>query len=191
MLGSILRAVSVSRALLATPALLACSSQALSTGGAASPAATASAPADADSLADAPDRGPWETCHSNLAPTGNAQADLSSLTRACGALGGMRPVSDVYVGQQDAADATETLSFQVPAAGKCYRAYAAAEGTVSDLNLIVRKPSGDSVVADLTRSSTAIVPEDNPVCFTSPGLYLLEVGVYRGSGRYALQLWGR
>jgi len=44
--------------------------------------------------------------------------------------------------------------------------------------------------ADVTHDSFPVLPPHGPICFDKPGLYLLEVSVFRGGGRYALQVWG-
>lgn len=136
-------------------------------------------------------RGPWETCYSTFAPTGDAAADLSRLVRDCGTTGGMRAVSAVRLGQQAEQDPVDRYTFEVPAAGKCYRVYATGDAAVQDLDLLLRGVSGDAVVADVTHDSWPILPPQGPVCFSEPGLYMLEVSVFRGSGHYALQVWGR
>ena len=61
---------------------------------------------------------------------------------------------------------------------------------VKDLDLLLRGPEGDDVVADIGHDSFPVVPPYGPICFDVPGLYILEVSVFRGGGRYALQVWG-
>ena len=134
---------------------------------------------------------PWETCYSTFAPTGDASSDLAHLVRDCGPVGGMRAVSAVRLGQQAEQDPVDRYTFEVPAAGKCYRVYGAGDAAVQDLDLLLRGPKGDSVVADVTHDSWPVLPPRSPICFSEPGLYMLEVSVFRGSGGYALQVWGR
>lgn len=136
-------------------------------------------------------RGPWETCYSTFAPTGDASADLARLVRDCGATGGMRAVSAVRLGQQAEQDPVDRYTFEVPASGKCYRVYGASDAAVQDLDLVLRGPSGDAIGADVTHDSWPVLPPQGPLCFSEPGLYMLEVSVFRGAGRYAVQVWGR
>jgi hypothetical protein len=103
----------------------------------------------------------------------------------------MHPVTAVRSGEQASEDPVDRYTFPVPAAGKCYRIYAASDSAVQDLDLLLRGPNGDAVVADLTHDSWPVLPPREPVCFAEPGLYMLEVSVYRGAGHYALQVWGR
>jgi hypothetical protein len=165
------------------------SSQAASTGPAAPGVASSEVTAPPG---DAPlARGPWETCYSTFAPTGDASADLARLVRDCGATGGMRAVSAVRLGQQAEQDPVDRYTFEVPRAGKCYRVYGASDAAVQDLDLLLRGPSGDALVADVTHDSWPVLPPQGPLCFSEPGLYMLEVSVFKGAGRYALQVWGR
>jgi hypothetical protein len=103
----------------------------------------------------------------------------------------MRPVSAIRLGQQADQDPVDRYTFDVPAAGKCYRVYAASDAAVQDLDLLLRGVSGDALAADVTHDSWPVLPPQGPICLSEPGLYMLEVSVYRGAGRYALQVWGR
>jgi hypothetical protein len=170
---------------------------------ACSPTATAPPPASAASqgfsssdseMATTPEtspQNPWESCYSTFGPTGHAENDLGKLVRDCGPAGGMRPVTQVRVASQAQEDPVDRYTFEVPTAGRCYRIYAASDGAVQDLDLLLRTPAGDPVVADVTHDSWPVVPPRAPICFPEPGTYVLEVSVYKGSGRYALQVWGR
>ncbi len=153
------------------------------------PTARAEPPAEVSS--DEPAKTPWETCYSSFAPTCNAESDLARLVRDCGTTGGMRAVTKVKIGNQSADDPVERFAFQVPAPDKCYRVYAVGDSTIKDLDLLLRGPQGTSMVADITHDSWPVLPPREPVCFSEPGLYMLEVSVYKGAGRYALQVWGR
>jgi hypothetical protein len=140
---------------------------------------------------DEPGKTVWETCYSSFAPTGDAEGDLSRLVRDCGTTGGMRAITKVKLGTQSSQDPVDRYAFQVPAADKCYRVYAVGDSSVKDLDLLVRGPSGTSMVADITHDSWPVLPPRTPVCVPEPGLYMLEVSVYKGAGKYALQVWGR
>lgn len=133
----------------------------------------------------------WASCYESFQPTGEPRADLQRITDACGALGGMQPITDVRLGAQSDRDPVDRYAFYVPAEGRCYRVFSASDSTVKDLDLLLRDPRGNDIVADLTYDSWPVLPPTEPACFRSPGLYLLEVSVYEGSGRYALQVWGR
>ncbi len=137
-----------------------------------------------------PSGGKWSDCYSSFTPSGKARADLNRLTRACGPTGGMRAVTPVTHAEQNDKDPVDRYTFYVPRAGACYRVYAVGNRGVSDLDLLVRGPSGDDVAADLTHDAFPVLPPQGPLCFEQPGLYLLEVSVHRGQGGYAIQVWG-
>src|SRR5262249_6294875 len=149
------------------------------------------APASPSEQLDEPGKSPWETCYSSFAPAGEAESDLARLVRDCGTTGGMRAITTVKVGNQAARDPVDRYVFQVPAADKCYRVYAVGDAAIKDLDLLLRGPSGNSMVADVTHDGWPVLPPREPVCFSEAGLYMLEVSVFKGAGRYALQVWGR
>ena len=154
-------------------------------------AAATTQPAGTTADSEETPKTPWEACYSSFAPAGDAEGDLSRLVRDCGPTGGMRAVTPIRLGQQSSEDPVDRYTFEVPSAGKCYRVYAAAESSIGDLDLLLRGPARDRFIADVTHDSWPVLPPREPVCFTEPGSYMLEVSVYRGSGRYALQVWGR
>jgi len=153
--------------------------------------AVAVEPAGVTAATDDASKSPWEACYSSFAPAGDPEGDLMRLVRDCGPTGGMRAVTPVRVGRQSSEDPVDRYTFEVPAPGKCYRVYAAGESSIEDLDLLLRGPTQGAFVADVTHDSWPVLPPREPVCFTLPGSYMIEVSVYRGSGRYALQVWGR
>lgn len=134
--------------------------------------------------------GIWAECYSLFRPAGDAKQDLGRLTRSCGATGGMQAVTPVHVAQQSEKDPADRYTFYVPNSGACFRVYATGDRNVADLDLLIRNPDGSEVVADVTHDSYPVLPPRSPVCFDVPGLYMLEVSVFRGSGSYAVQVWG-
>jgi hypothetical protein len=133
----------------------------------------------------------WQNCYAAFAPSGIARDDLARLTRACGALGGMHPLSDVTMGRQNAGDPVDRYAFNVASAGSCYRIYASGAKDVGDLDLLLRDSTGQPLAADVTHDAWPVLPPRAPLCVDRAGVYLLEVSVYRGAGQYALQVWGR
>jgi hypothetical protein len=103
----------------------------------------------------------------------------------------MRALTAVRSGEQSEQDAVDRYTFEVPSSGRCYRVYAAGDGAVKDLDLLLRGPSGNAVASDLTHDSWPVLPARQPACLSEPGLYMLEVSVFKGTGHYALQVWGR
>ncbi|HEX4336241.1 MAG TPA: hypothetical protein VH062_10030 [Polyangiaceae bacterium] len=154
------------------------------------PIARAESTPDEPSMEE-PGKTAWETCYSSFAPSGDAEGDLTRLVRDCGTTGGMRAITKVKLGTQSSQDPVDRYAFQVPGPDKCYRIYAVGDSAVKDLDLLLRGPSGTSMVADITHDSWPVLPPREPVCISEPGLYMLEVSVYKGAGKYALQVWGR
>ena len=147
---------------------------------------TNSAPAE-ETAAPKP---PWVTCYDNFSPIGDAQQDLARLTAACGPGGGMQAIGPVHQGKQDQAQPVDRYRFHVSKADRCYRVYAAAGQSVSDLDLTVLDPNGKVLSSDTSHNSFPVLPADAPLCFKEPGLYTVEVSVNQGAGPYALQIWG-
>lgn len=139
---------------------------------------------------DKPSGGLWSACYDTFSPSGSVRGDIARLTRSCGPTGGMRAVTPVTVAQQSDRDPVDRYTFYVPRAGACYRVYAVGDRGIADLDLLIRGPSGEDFVADLTHDAFPVLPPQSPLCFDGAGLYMLEVSVFRGSGSYALQVWG-
>ena len=158
--------------------------------GPASPTTRAQSATEVSST-DEPEKTPWETCYSSFTPIGKAEDDLARLVRDCGTTGGMRAITKVRLGTQSSEDPVDRYAFQVPAPDKCYRVYAVGDSAIKDLDLLLRGPKGTAMLADVTHDSWPVLPPREPICFSEPGLYMLEVSVYKGAGRYALQVWGR
>ena len=134
--------------------------------------------------------GVWAACYESFTPGGEPKTDLTRLTRECGPTGGMQAITPMHVGAQNEKDPADRYTFYVPNASACYRVYAMGDRNVQDLDLLLRGPDGQDVVADVTHDSFPVLPPHGPICFDAPGLYLLEVSVFRGGGKYALQVWG-
>lgn len=134
--------------------------------------------------------GDWAACYAAFTPSGEPRTDIASLTRSCGPTGGMHAVTPVTIGEQGESDPVDRYTFYVPKAGSCYRVYAVGARGVADLDLLLRGPDGQDVVADVTHDAYPVLPPKGPICFDVPGLYLLEVSVFKGAGRYAVQVWG-
>lgn len=134
--------------------------------------------------------GVWSECYSAFSPSGSPKEDLARLTRSCGATGGMQAVTSVQTAEQSEKDPADRYTFYVPSPGACYRVYAVGDRNVLDLDVLLRGPDGEDVTGDLSHDAFPVTPPAGPICFDVPGLYMLEVSVFRGAGRYALQVWG-
>jgi hypothetical protein len=134
---------------------------------------------------------PWDGCYASFDPQGDPVADLRRLARGCGAANAMKPMTAIHTGEQSQAEPVQRVAFHVPAAGRCYRIYAVGDSGIQDLDLLVRDPAGNDVIGDVSHDAWPVVPPRGPACFDAPGVYVLEVSVYRGAGKYALQIWGK
>ncbi len=101
----------------------------------------------------------------------------------------MTQLTPIVKGAQSAEQPAERYSFFIPEAGLCTRVVAVGDAQVRDLDLLLRDPDGAPLVADLTHDNYPLLPPTGPLCFDQPGTYTLEVSVFEGSGRYALQVW--
>ena len=152
--------------------------------------APASAPTDPAASTQRPEAGDWQRCYAGFSPTGNPKSDLAHITRSCAGTAGMRAITGVTIGEQSEREPADRYTFFVPEAGNCFRIFAIADRNVRDLDLLLRTPEGEPVAGDLTHDSWPVVPPEGPACFEQPGLYVLEVSVFSGAGRYALQVYG-
>lgn len=140
-------------------------------------------------VADSTHGGTFETCYRTFRPTGNAQHDLAQMTSLCGPPNAMKPVTPVLEGTQSQADPIARYTFQGET-GRCYRIFSASDGGVQDLDMAVLDPDQAVIGHDTNADAFPILNPDGPLCLTRPGTYTVLVSVERGSGKYALQVWG-
>jgi hypothetical protein len=149
----------------------------------------AAAPAVSPTADGTPEAEDWSRCYAGFSPTGNPKSDLRRLTQSCGRLGHMRPITAVRVGEQAAREPADSYTFFVPEAGNCFRIFATADRNVHDLDVLLKTQDGEALAGDITHDTWPVVPPQGPACFEDPGLYVLEISVFSGAGRYALQVW--
>ena len=101
----------------------------------------------------------------------------------------MRAITEVTIGQQSEREPADQYTFFVPEAGNCFRIFATADRNIRDLDVLLRTPDGEAVAGDITHDGWPVVPPDGPACFEQPGSYVLEVSVFGGAGRYAVQVY--
>jgi hypothetical protein len=141
----------------------------------------------ADSQEDA---SPWSKCYEFFIATGDPTVDIGLLGRECGSRNNQRAVTPVREGKQSESDAVDRFTFTAGGDGKCYRVFAVGERGVRDLDVQLVGPDGEMVASDMTKGPYPVVPAREPACLPRKGIYTVEVSVYRGSGRYAVQVWG-
>jgi len=154
------------------------------------PEPTSPAPAE-PAVAEVPQEPetPWSQCQEGFAATGDPEADLTTLARACALKLGQRPLTPVRVGIQAEADAVDRFTFTAGPGGRCYRVIATGESGVRDVDVQVLGANGRVLASDTSHAGWAIIPEREPMCLDAPEVVAVEVSIYRGSGKYALQVW--
>lgn len=132
---------------------------------------------------------PWERCVEGFVATSDPESDIAGLGKSCGARLGHKPITDVRLGAQGEADAVDRFVFTA-VAGKCYRVIAVGGSGIRDLDVQVVAADGRVMGADDGREGWAIVPLREPLCVQEGGTLVVEASVGKGTGRYALQVWG-
>lgn len=133
--------------------------------------------------------GGFESCYRMFRPTGNAKNDLAQMTTSCGPPNAMKPVSAVFEGKQSQSDPIARFTFRGEL-GRCYRIFAASDSGIEDLDMAVLDASHSVVGHDTNEDAFPILNPDGPLCVTRQGDYTVLVSVERGSGNYAVQVWG-
>jgi hypothetical protein len=133
---------------------------------------------------------PWSRCAETFTPSGDCVADVGNLGRLCGVKNSQRPLTPVRTAEQTSSEAVQRYTFTAGGPGKCYRVFAVAEAGVRDIDVQVTGPDGDRLASDTSAQPVAMVPGMEPLCLGKVGVYTVEVSVFRGSGRYAMQIWG-
>jgi hypothetical protein len=133
--------------------------------------------------------GAFESCYQGFRPSGNVEKDLGQMTSMCGPPNAMKPVTPVIQGMQSQREAIARFTFRGEM-GRCYRIFSASERSVQDMDLAMLDPDKNVVGHDTNEDAFPMLNPDGPFCLTRPGIYTVLVSVEKGSGRYALQVWG-
>jgi hypothetical protein len=133
--------------------------------------------------------GAFESCYQSFRPSGNADRDLVQMTSLCGPPNAMKPVSPVVHGTQSQRDQLARFTFRGET-GRCYRIFSATDRGVRDMDMAMLDPNKNVVGHDTNEDAFPMLNPDGPFCLTRPGLYTVLVSVEKGTGRYALQVWG-
>lgn len=133
--------------------------------------------------------GPWVRCYGSFHPAGDPVKDVTRLALLCGPENGMRRLSKAPIEgavSEGAPGATSTFEAR---RGECYRVFAVAEASVSDLDVTVHSSRGAPVAADHGEDTWPIVQPDRPFCPLENDRYTLEIAAHRGRGRFAAEVW--
>jgi hypothetical protein len=133
--------------------------------------------------------GVFETCYQGFRPSGNVDRDLQQMTSLCGTPNAMKPVTQVFQGTQGQRDPIARFSFRGEM-GRCYRIFSATDRSVMDMDMAMLDPDKNVVGHDTNEDAFPMLNPDGPFCLTRPGIYTVLVSVEKGTGRYALQVWG-
>ena len=133
--------------------------------------------------------GPWVRCYGDFRLEGPLLADLTRLTMLCGPANGMRRLSKNPV-EGDVAEggAPVTIPFAAKR-GFCYRVFAVAEPSVTDLDVVVRSSRGASIAQDHGEDRWPIVQPDRPFCPLENDAMSIEMTARHGKGHAAAEVW--
>ncbi len=116
-------------------------------------------------------------------------ADLTRLAMLCGPANGMKRLSKKAV-EGDVAEGGPALTAPLDAKkGFCYRVFAVAEPSVTDLDVIVRSSRGTSIARDHGEDRWPIVQPDRPFCPLANDAMTVEITARHGTGRAAAEVW--
>lgn len=150
---------------------------------------TAPAPTSTVATPKSEGDGAWVSCHrSTKAPTKDVARDVAAMAAACAKATKMKKVGKTLTGKQAAEDAPQTFPFDAKA-NHCYRAYAQAQDTIQDLDVVLKDSAGVPVGQDSTDDPSPVVLEDGAVCFQKDDRGTLVVSVGMGKGSYAVEIW--
>lgn len=133
--------------------------------------------------------GPWVRCYGDFRLEGPLLADLTRLTMLCGPPNGMRRLSKKPV-EGDVVEGGSPVTMPLEAKrGFCYRVFAVAEASVTDLDVVVRSSRGASIAQDHGEDRWPIVQPDRPFCPLENDAMTIELTARRGKGRAAAEVW--
>ena len=157
---------------------------------ASAPSGTSSADDGAPSVPDEPSTphgGLWQRCHEALSAGSDPVRDVTKLVTACGPVTGMDPTGDGLVEGAVAEGAPVTLELPMQR-GRCYRVFASADPSVSELDLEVKTSRGTVVATDHSEGRLAIALPDRPFCTSADDAATIHVRARAGSGAFALEV---
>jgi hypothetical protein len=126
------------------------------------------------------------SCYASLVLSGDATQDIALLGDACGRRLGLVPLGAPIVNRQAEADPEQR--FAVHLLPGCYRLFATADSSVTDLKLRLADAAGD-IITQSEGTNHAVLDPAAPFCISRGGEHGLYVAVMKGHGRYALQMW--
>ncbi len=156
--------------------------------GASTPAASAAPVASAEPADPEPEPigGPWVTCYGRFRPTSTARRDVLRLGLLCGPPNGMRKLGDTVEGTASPEPFEHAFDAK---AGQCFRVFAIAEGSETDLDVELRSPTGNVLAADHGDDRWPVLAPEGPVCVREDGRHTVRLRAHAGGGPFALEVW--
>jgi hypothetical protein len=131
---------------------------------------------------------PFVRCAEGFVSSGDPLRDVTKLGVACGPSTGMTALGDATEG----AIAEGGAELVVPLGlvdGRCYRVFAAAESSVSELDAEIVSSRGVALGRDHTEGRVAVVQPDRAMCALAADDASVVVRAKKGVGRAAAWIW--
>lgn len=131
-------------------------------------------------------------CWKTVGLTGKHDKDYESLVDKCGTPTGLVEYAKPVHGRlHHKHDKRDTFTMKL-AGGMCYRYFTVADGTITDIDILVLKPSGALVADDKTSHPVAIIDPAQPWCIDKDAEYVFAIEVDGpGKGGYTFGVWAR
>jgi len=129
-------------------------------------------------------------CNKGLGFAGESKKDYDMLLGKCGGPTGLKEYVKTVTGKLDAKHLRDVYTFKM-VGGYCYRFFAVADDTVSNLDIRVQRPEGALVSIAASKNFVAIMNPDRVWCKTHDREFRLVVETSAGKGNYTFGVWAR
>lgn len=131
-------------------------------------------------------------CWEDIGLTGDHEKDHAAVVKACGEPTGMLQYAAPHKGRlHHKHDPRDEFIVKLHG-GFCYRYYAIADGTMEDMDILIKKKNGALLGEDKTKSPVAIINNAEPWCMDSDEELHFDVEVDGpGHGYYLFTIWAR
>ncbi|MBL8609330.1 MAG: hypothetical protein JNL38_18515 [Myxococcales bacterium] len=131
-------------------------------------------------------------CWKTVGLTGKHDKDFDALVEKCGTPTGLVEYAKPVHGRlHHKHDKRDTFTMKL-AGGMCYRYFTVADGTITDIDILVLKPNGAMVADDKTSHPVAIIDPAQPWCIDKDAEYVFAIEVDGpGKGGYTFGVWAR
>ncbi|CAN5309741.1 hypothetical protein BH09MYX1_BH09MYX1_33580 [soil metagenome] len=129
-------------------------------------------------------------CNKGMTFTGGSVVDYDRLVGKCGTPTGLKEYVKKVTGKLDATHMHDKYAFHM-AGGFCYRFFAVADKTVTNVTIRIQRKSGDLVSIASSRNFISIMDPDTTWCKTHDRDFDIIVETSAGQGNYAFGIWAR